>query len=118
MNEAYIFICCNKRERTKACGNTNNPEYVYEYLRRAINRKRRYFKYHKFIKINKSGCLGRCIYGPNIVIFPEGVWYTYKSIKDIDEIIEKHFICGEIVERLLTTTAPGSAKPEGEYSVE
>lgn len=53
------------------------------------------------IRVSKSGCLGRCSSGPCIVIYPEGVWYTYSSFADIDEIIEKHLVAGRIVEQLL-----------------
>lgn len=55
----------------------------------------------KDIRINQSGCLDRCELGPAIVIYPEGIWYTYRNKKDIDEIIEKHLIVGDRVERLM-----------------
>ena len=31
------------------------------------------------IRLNASGCLDRCELGPNMVIYPEGVWYHYDS---------------------------------------
>ena len=52
-------------------------------------------------RVSKSGCLGRCSEGPSIVIYPEGVWYTYASFADIDEIIATHLVAKGIVERLL-----------------
>ena len=52
------------------------------------------------IRINKSGCLDRCEQGPCVVIYPEGVWYTYVDQHDIDEIIDSHLVRGEVVERL------------------
>jgi (2Fe-2S) ferredoxin len=36
-----------------------------------------------------------------MVIYPEGVWYTYHSIEDVEEIIQRHLIKGERVERLM-----------------
>jgi len=36
-----------------------------------------------------------------LVVYPEGVWYTYESYKDIDEIIDTHLLKGQIVDRLL-----------------
>lgn len=53
------------------------------------------------VRVSKSGCLGRCSSGPCIVIYPEGVWYTYSSFADIDEIIEKHLISGDRAQELL-----------------
>lgn len=35
-----------------------------------------------------------------LVVYPEGVWYTYVDQSDIDEIIDSHLVRGEPVERL------------------
>jgi (2Fe-2S) ferredoxin len=44
--------------------------------------------------------LGRCEEGPVLVVYPEGIWYTYVDESDLDEIIEEHLKKGRIVERL------------------
>ena len=36
-----------------------------------------------------------------MVIYPEGIWYTYKSREDIDEILDSHISRGVKVERLV-----------------
>jgi (2Fe-2S) ferredoxin len=53
------------------------------------------------IRGNASGCLDRCELGPNMVIYPEGVWYHYETTADIDEILETHVKNGGRVERLM-----------------
>jgi (2Fe-2S) ferredoxin len=45
-----------------------------------------------------------------LVVYPEGVWYTYVDQDDIEEIIEEHLVHGRIVERLRLRSEPG---PEG-----
>ena len=52
------------------------------------------------VRVNIAGCMDRCSEGPVLVIYPEGVWYTYRDEKDIDEIMEEHVVHGRIVERL------------------
>ena len=54
----------------------------------------------KSIRVNKSGCLGRCASGPVLVVYPEGTWYTYYSQADIDRIIDEHILGGQVVESL------------------
>ena len=52
------------------------------------------------MRINNSGCLGRCHEGPVVVVYPEDTWYTYAGKEDIDEIIERHLQRGQAVARL------------------
>ena len=52
------------------------------------------------IRVNKAGCLDRCADGPVMVIYPEGIWYTFIDPEDIEEIIQSHFIEGRAVSRL------------------
>jgi (2Fe-2S) ferredoxin len=35
-----------------------------------------------------------------MVIYPEGIWYGYRTREDIDEILETHLVRGATVERL------------------
>ena len=36
-----------------------------------------------------------------VVVYPERVWYGGVTLADVDEIVERHILEGEIVERLL-----------------
>lgn len=36
-----------------------------------------------------------------MVIYPEGVWYGYRTKEDVDEILETHVVKGRRVERLM-----------------
>ena len=51
------------------------------------------------IKLVETGCKGFCAMGPIMVVYPEGVWYTYVDEADIDEIVESHLRDGQVVER-------------------
>jgi (2Fe-2S) ferredoxin len=52
------------------------------------------------IRVNKAGCLDRCADGPVAVIYPEGIWYTFVDVEDVEEVIQSHLIQGHPVERL------------------
>jgi (2Fe-2S) ferredoxin len=64
------------------------------------------------VRINNAGCLDRCELGPNLVIYPEGVWYTYRNQADIDEILETHVKNGKRVSRLILDVDQKELKPE------
>ena len=53
------------------------------------------------IRINTSGCLDQCEYGPVMVIYPDNVWYAYNNEGDIDRIIDNHLRSGKIVADLI-----------------
>ena len=59
------------------------------------------------IRINQSGCLNRCELGPTMVIYPDGTWYTYRTEKDVEEILRSHVMKGRRVERLLLSNTDG-----------
>lgn len=51
--------------------------------------------------VNQVGCFGFCSQGPFVKIYPEDTLYRMVKISDVDEIVEKDLIGGEVVERLL-----------------
>jgi (2Fe-2S) ferredoxin len=44
--------------------------------------------------------MDRCEEGPCVVVYPEGVWYTYVDEKDVEEIVREHLLHGHPVDRL------------------
>ncbi len=53
------------------------------------------------VTVNQVGCFGFCSQGPFVKIYPEDTLYRLVKIEDVEEIVEKDLISGEIVERLL-----------------
>ncbi len=46
-------------------------------------------------------CLGPCFDGPNVVIYPEGVWYAGVGASDARELTDEHLAAGRVVDRLV-----------------
>ncbi len=53
------------------------------------------------IKETQCICFGLCNFGPNVVIYPDGIWYYGVTPEDVPEIIGDHLIGGKIIQRLL-----------------
>lgn len=96
--ERHVFFCLNQRAAPEACCNNHGATELQGYAKQRV--KELGLSGKGKIRINKSGCLDRCEEGPCLVVYPEAVWYTYVDKADIDEIIERHVVGGEIVERL------------------
>ncbi len=53
------------------------------------------------VTVNQVGCFGFCSQGPFVKIYPEDTLYRMVRLDDVEEIIEKDIIGGEVVEHLL-----------------
>ena len=47
------------------------------------------------IRVQKSGCLDHCEFGPTCVVYPEGVWYGLTTEESIEALFN-HLVTGEI----------------------
>ncbi len=96
--EKHIFICENKRppgHPRGCCADKNSHE-----LKVLFKKKLKHLNLSTKVRANTAGCLDACEYGAVVVIYPEQVWYGNVTVDDVDEIIEKHILNDEIVERL------------------
>lgn len=94
----HVFFCTNEKLPGKKCCHQGNPLHWREYCKKKLRKLSKHGK--GAIRINVSGCLGRCQEGPLLVIYPEGIWYRYRTQSDIDRIIEEHLLKGNPVDDL------------------
>jgi (2Fe-2S) ferredoxin len=94
----HVFCCTNERPsgHSRGCCKLKDAEKLRNYLKARAKEVGL-----DDVRINAAGCLDRCELGPTMVIYPEGVWYTYRSQADLDEILETHLRRGGRVERLM-----------------
>ena len=53
------------------------------------------------VKVVQTGCFGFCAQGPIVKIMPDNVFYVQVTPEDASEIVEKHIVGKELVQRLL-----------------
>lgn len=94
----HVFFCLNQRDKGEKCCADFDAADLQAYAKGRI--KKLGLSGKGEIRVNKAGCLDRCEEGPVLVVYPDNVWYTYIDRDDIDEIIDRHLVKGEIVERL------------------
>ncbi|MEB3342116.1 (2Fe-2S) ferredoxin domain-containing protein [Okeania sp.] len=44
------------------------------------------------IKVEKSGCLGKCGSGPIVLVLPDEVWYSHVDVQSISAVVEQHLL--------------------------
>ncbi|PIY07109.1 MAG: 2Fe-2S ferredoxin, partial [Gallionellales bacterium CG_4_10_14_3_um_filter_54_96] len=88
-----------QRAEGETCCNAHGAQRMRDYVKDRVKQLGLSTEKNR-IRINSAGCMDRCDEGPVIVVYPEGIWYTYVDESDLDEIIEEHLKHGRIVERL------------------
>jgi (2Fe-2S) ferredoxin len=105
--KAHVFVCTNEREpgHPRGCCKEKGSVDLRDYMKAKAKELG-----IKNVRINNAGCLDRCELGPNMVIYPDGVWYRATNFEEIDEVLQKHLIEGGRVEKLMMK--PGDDPPK------
>ncbi len=94
----HVFFCTNRRPDSEPCCARFDSQAMRDYMKQRLKAEGLHGPGR--IRISMAGCLGRCELGPVLVVYPDGVWYTFIDRRDLDEIIDSHLRQGRVVERL------------------
>ena len=97
--QRHIFFCLNERTNGENCCADHGAQAAFDHCKARV--KAEGLAGVGQVRVNKAGCLDRCAGAPVAVVYPEGTWYSYVDIGDIDEIVDSHLKHGQVVERLL-----------------
>lgn len=98
MNEGHyrchVLVCVNDRkgERT-SCADHGGREVR---LRLKEAAKQRWSS--DDVRVSQTLCMGACQAGPNVVIYPQNIWFSGVRLDDVDAILET-------VEKLMVSKA-------------
>jgi (2Fe-2S) ferredoxin len=98
----HVYLCTQEKPDPKApsCTNRGSKE-VLEALRAELGKAGLADEIH----VTTSGSLGLCERGPNMVVYPDGVWYSGVQKADVAEIVREHFMNNRPVARLVNKDA-------------
>jgi (2Fe-2S) ferredoxin len=103
----HVFICNQQKpEGVPGCC-ARGSQKIIDALRRELGAK----GLNDDVQVTTCGSLGLCENGPNMIVYPAGVWYSGLRPEDVGEIVESHFQNGKPVARLARENA-GELKSE------
>ncbi len=58
------------------------------------------------VQVLETSRIGGCAYGPEVMVYPEGVHYVGLSTDDVPYLVEEHFLKGRIIKKFLAPPMP------------
>ena len=92
----HVYVCDQRKPEGAPCCSARGSVRVIEALRREVAAA----GLGDEIQVTTCGSFGLCERGPNMVVYPEGVWYSGVTVEDVPAIVQEHFKGGQPVERL------------------
>lgn len=97
----HVYVCDQEKPEGVPCCAARGSARMIETLRKEIAARGLMDE----VQVTVCGSLGMCERGPNMVVYPEGVWYSGVTAEDVAEIVDQHFRQGRVLERLLNRDA-------------
>jgi len=86
-----VFVCLNER----SCRHRGSAD-IFRILKESTTKAGL-----RDVRVYGAGCMGNCAFGPSLLVYPGPVLYRVPTIEDAQEILDRHVIGGEVVDRLL-----------------
>jgi len=92
----HVFVCEQRKPEGAPCCSARGSAAIIEALRREVATR----GLQETVAVTSCGSLGLCENGPNMVVYPEGIWYSHVTPADVPEIVSEHLQGGRTVVRL------------------
>ena len=97
----HVYACQQEKPGGAPCCSARGSAAVLDALRKEIAAQGLLGD----VQVTTCGSLGMCERGPNMIVYPEGIWYSGVQPSDVPEIVREHFRNGRPVERLANRDA-------------
>ncbi len=92
----HVYACQQEKPGNAPCCAARGSAAVLDALRKELAAQGLMGE----VQVTTCGSIGMCERGPNMIVYPEGVWYSGVQVSDVPEIVREHFKKGKVVERL------------------
>jgi len=80
----HVFVCTNDRQgRRKSCADDNGVQ-IRQILKEEVTNR----GWKPQVRVSQCGCLGLCADGPNVILYPQKIWFSEVSENDVSKVLE------------------------------
>ena len=80
----HVFVCTNDLQGArKSCADGASAQ-LREQLKEAVG-QRPHLKGR--VRVSAAGCLGLCAQGPNVLLYPQSLWFSGVTSADLPQIL-------------------------------
>ncbi len=94
----HVYVCTQEKPGGKPCCAARGGAAVVDALRAELGKA----SLGDEVQVTTCGSLGLCDRGPNMVVYPGGIWYSGVTPADVPELVREHFVHGRPVRRLFS----------------
>ena len=81
----HMFVCTNDRNgERKSCADGNSTD-IRKILKKEVNAR----GWKGKVRVSKCGCLGLCAEGPNVMLYPQKIWFSEVVESDAPDILSE-----------------------------
>ncbi len=79
----HIFVCVNDRHgKRKSCADGDNVA-IRSTLKEEVTQR----GWRPQVRVSQCGCMGLCADGPNVLLYPQKIWFSDVCQDDLDRIL-------------------------------
>ena len=82
--QKILFVCVNRREPNEICCAHRESDAVAAALKERVKA----LGMSRHVRVSKSGCQDLCAKGPNVMVFPDYLWYQGVTLADVERIVQ------------------------------
>lgn len=79
----HVFVCINDRAGERQSCADEDSRLIKDRLKEIVKEK----GWKGRVRISTSGCMGLCELGPNVMIYPQKIWFREVFPENMEEIV-------------------------------
>ena len=79
----HILVCINDRHGERPSCSDGMSLEIRDRLKEEVEKR----GWKPRVRVSQSGCLGLCERGSNVMIYPQGIWFSAVTPADADAIL-------------------------------